>query len=94
MSINSKFVTLKNYIPIGIPKEEDFEIKEVKISISEQNEVLVNNLWLSVDPYMRARMTEKKNYKPPFKLGEPMEGSAIGQVIKSNSKILKRVILF
>ena len=89
MSINSKFVTLKNYIPIGIPKEEDFEIKEVKISISEQNEVLVNNIWLSVDPYMRARMTEKKNYKPPFKLGEPMEGSAIGQVIKSNSKNFK-----
>ena len=39
MTINSKFIALKNYISIGIPKEEDFEIKEVKISISEQNEV-------------------------------------------------------
>ena len=85
MTINSKFIALKNYIPIGIPKEEDFEIKEVKISISEQNEVLVNNIWLSVDPYMRARMTEKKNYKEPFKIGKAMDGLAIGKVIQTNS---------
>ncbi len=89
MTINSKFITLKNYIPIGVPKEEDFEIKEVKISIASKNEVLVDNLWLSVDPYMRARMTESKNYKAPFELEKPMEGSAIGQVKESNSKNFK-----
>ena len=89
MTINSKFIALKNYIPIGIPKEEDFEINEKKISINKENEVLVNNLWLSVDPYMRARMTEKKNYKEPFELGKPMEGAAIGQIKETNSQNFK-----
>ena len=46
---------------------------------------MVENLWISVDPYMRARMTEKKNYKAPYKLGEPMEGACIGKIIESNS---------
>ena len=43
-------------------------------------EVLVTNKWISVDPYMRARMTERKNYKPPFEIGKPMEGTAIGEI--------------
>ena len=41
--------------------------------------------WISVDPYMRARMTERKNYKPPFQINKPMEGAAIGKIIDSNS---------
>ncbi len=51
--------------------------------------ILVSNLWISVDPYMRARMTERKNYKPPFKIGEEMEGYAIGKVKISNDKSFK-----
>ena len=47
---------------------------------------MVLNQWISVAPYMRARMTERKNYKPPFEIGKPMEGSCIGQVIDSKSK--------
>ena len=47
--------------------------------------MLVKNAWISVDPYMRARMTERKNYLPPFDLNKPMLGSAIGNVQKSNS---------
>ena len=42
---------------------------------------------MSVDPYMRARMTDRKNYIAPFKLNEPMEGSAIGEVIETNSEL-------
>ena len=84
-----KYVTLKNYIPTGLPKETDFEIKSKEISISHENNILVSNTWISVDPYMRARMTEKKNYKPPFKIGEEMEGYAIGKVKISNDKSFK-----
>ena len=57
MSIITKYVTLKNYIPTGLPKETDFEIKSREISVNEENNILVSNSWISVDPYMRARMT-------------------------------------
>ena len=86
MAIISKYVALKNYIPTGLPKETDFEIKSKEISINKEKNILVSNLWISVDPYMRARMTERKNYKPPFKIGEEMEGYAIGKVEISNDK--------
>jgi len=89
MSQKSKFIALKNYVPIGLPIEDDFIIKEQVIDLSNNNDVLVENLWLSVDPYMRARMTEKKNYKEPFVLGNPMEGAAIGIVKKTNSNNLE-----
>ena len=86
MAIISKYVALKNYIPTGLPKETDFEIKSKAISINKEKNILVSNSWISVDPYMRARMTERKNYKPPFKIGEEMEGYAIGKVEISNDK--------
>ena len=86
MTIISKYVALKNYIPTGLPKETDFEIKSKEISINKKKNILVSNSWISVDPYMRARMTERKNYKPPFKIGEEMEGYAIGKVEISNDK--------
>ena len=86
MTIISKYVALKNYIPTGLPKETDFEIILKEISINKEKNILVSNSWISVDPYMRARMTERKNYKPPFKIGEEMEGYAIGKVEISNDK--------
>ena len=88
MAIISKYVALKNYIPTGLPKETDFEIKSKEISINKEKNILVSNSWISVDPYMRARMTERKNYKPPFKIGEEMEGYAIGKVEISMIKVL------
>ena len=89
MSQKSKFIALKNYVPIGLPSEDDFIVKEQVIDLTNNNDVLVENLWLSVDPYMRARMTEKKNYKEPFVLGNPMEGAAIGIVKQTNSNNLE-----
>ena len=81
----SRFISLKNYIPIGKPTISDFELKTKKILLDSNNNVMVENKWISVDPYMRARMIEKKNYKPPFEIGKTMEGGAIGKVIKCNS---------
>ena len=84
----SKYVALKEYIPSGDPKLSHFEIREEKINIDNNNNTLVKNQWISVDPYMRARMTERKNYKPPFELNKPMEGAAIGKVLESNTSTL------
>ena len=90
MNISSKFIALKEYISIGKPALSQFELKEENLNLTNKEEVLVNNKWISVDPYMRARMTERKNYKPPFIIGKPMEGVAIGEVNKSNSTNFKK----
>jgi NADPH-dependent curcumin reductase CurA len=90
MSISTKFITLKEYIPAGKPTLNHFELKEEELNLKNDKDVFVNNKWISVDPYMRARMTERKNYKPPFEIGKPMEGSAIGEVNISNSKFFKK----
>ncbi len=85
MIINSKFIALKEYIPTGSPELFHFSINNEKIKLEKDKNVLIKNQWISVDPYMRARMTERKNYKPPFELQKPMEGAAIGKVLYSNS---------
>lgn len=75
--------------PIGEPIKENFLVEEVEISHLPENEVLVKNLWMSVDPYMRGRMIDRKSYVPPFELGKTLEGGAIGVVIESKSSDLK-----
>ncbi|MDC0194943.1 NADP-dependent oxidoreductase [Alphaproteobacteria bacterium] len=89
MKISSKFISLKEYIPLGKPSLSDFRLIEEDLYLNNSDEVLVANSWISVDPYMRARMTERKNYKPPFNINQPMEGAAIGKVIQSNSSKFK-----
>ena len=69
--------------PNGEPLAENFLVKEVEIKEVKENEILVKNLWMSVDPYMRGRMIDRKSYVPPFELGKTLEGGAIGIVIKS-----------
>jgi NADPH-dependent curcumin reductase CurA len=70
--------------PVGMPKPEDFRIDTVTVPEPAAGQVLVRNLWMSVDPYMRGRMSDRKSYAPSFEVGRPMEGRAIGQVVRSN----------
>jgi len=90
IKIISKNIILKKYIPEGIPTKNDFDIIEIPLNLDNDNNVLVKNLWTSVDPYMRTRMTDKKNYIAPFEIGKPMEGSAIGEVLESKSKLFNK----
>src|SRR5512141_999570 len=46
----------------------------------------IRNRWLSVDPYMRVRMNDVKSYVPPFQVGEPMDGGAIGEIVESKAE--------
>ncbi|MFQ6109681.1 MAG: NADP-dependent oxidoreductase [Candidatus Aminicenantales bacterium] len=82
--ILSREIRLKNR-PFGLPKEEDFEVFEVRIPEIKEGEVLVRNLYMSVDPYMRGRMDERESYTAPFELGKPLEGGCVGQVVESKS---------
>ncbi|HET9172816.1 MAG TPA: NADP-dependent oxidoreductase [Actinospica sp.] len=69
--------------PHGEPVQDDFSLVETTVAAPEPGRILVRNEWLSVDPYMRGRMNDVKSYVPPFQLGEPMEGGAIGTVVES-----------
>ena len=69
--------------PKGMPSSDDFELAEVPVRAPGEGEVVVRNRFLSVDPYMRGRMNDVKSYVPPFQLGEPMDGGAVGEVVAS-----------
>lgn len=71
--------------PRGTPAASDFELAEVEIPDPGDGEILVRNAYVSVDPYMRGRMNDAKSYVPPFAVGEPMRGGAVGQVIASRN---------
>jgi NADPH-dependent curcumin reductase CurA len=71
--------------PTGWPTEDTFEIAEVEVPTPGEGEVLVRNLVMSVDPYMRGRMNDVKSYMPPFEVGAPLDGGAVGEVVASNA---------
>lgn len=69
--------------PVGFPKATDFELVERPIPEPGPGEVLVRNVYMSVDPYMRGRMNDVRSYVPPFAIGEPLQGAAVGVVAAS-----------
>jgi NADPH-dependent curcumin reductase CurA len=66
--------------PHGVPVDGDFNLVDVDLPVPGDNEILVRNTFLSVDPYMRGRMNDAKSYVPAFQLGQPMDGEAVGVV--------------
>ena len=70
--------------PVGAPKPSDFTLDEGPIPEPAPGQILVRNIYMSVDPYMRGRMRDRKSYAPPFQVGQPLDGRAIGQVVASN----------
>lgn len=86
--INNKQVILKHYVT-GFPKETDMEIKTSKISLkvpeSSKDAILVKNLYLSCDPYMRGRMSkhDRPSYVDSFSPGSPITGYGVAKVLDS-----------
>jgi NADPH-dependent curcumin reductase CurA len=70
--------------PVGLPTPEDFELVETAIPEPGPGQFLVRNVFMSVDPYMRGRMMDRKSYVPPFQVGQVLDGGSVGQVVKSN----------
>jgi NADPH-dependent curcumin reductase CurA len=75
--------------PNGMPTADNFEMKDIALPAAGDGLVHVRNCWLSVDPYMRGRMNDVKSYVPPFQVGEPMTGGAVGEVVESGDPSLK-----
>ncbi|MFF4823252.1 NADP-dependent oxidoreductase [Streptomyces sp. NPDC001312] len=72
--------------PVGWPKPEDFALVETEVPQPGEGQVLVRNEYLSVDPYMRGRMSAAKSYAAPYELGRPMQGGAVGEVVASEAE--------
>lgn len=72
--------------PHGWPKNEDFALREAEVGEPGPGQVLVRNAYVSVDPYMRGRMNDAKSYVEPYRLDQPMQGGAVGEVVASGAE--------
>ena len=71
--------------PEGIPAATNFTLVRSELEPLKEGEVLVRNLFMPVDPYLRGRMNEGQSYVPPFELGKPLDGGAVGEVVESRA---------
>jgi NADPH-dependent curcumin reductase CurA len=70
--------------PSGWVTSDNFALSETAIAEPADGEVLIRNIYMSVDPYMRGRMNDVKSYVPPFQIGEVLQASVVGQVVASS----------
>src|SRR6201997_5036059 len=71
--------------PVGEPKASDFRIEETAIPSPGEGQALLRTIWLSLDPYMRGRMSDGPSYAAPVPIGGGMEGGTVCEVIASNN---------
>ncbi|MGA9868262.1 MAG: NADP-dependent oxidoreductase [Acetobacteraceae bacterium] len=69
--------------PSGSPRGDDFEMRDDSIPTPEAGEVVTRTIWLSIDPYMRGRLSDRKSYAPPVQIGEVMTGETVGEIVAS-----------
>ena len=67
--------------PTGMPTLQDFELSEAPVPEPGEGEVLTRTLWMSLDPYMRGRMSDAKSYAKPTGVGEVMTAGTVGEVV-------------
>ena len=71
--------------PVGEPKPSDFRIEDVPVPSPGEGQVLLRTIWLSLDPYMRGRMSDGPSYATPVPIGGVMEAGTVNEVIASNN---------
>lgn len=81
MATNKRIVLASR--PQGAVTPDNFRIEEAPLPQPREDEVLVRNEWLSLDPYMRGRMSDAKSYAKPVEIGEVMTGQTVGEVMES-----------
>ena len=70
-------------VPEGMPQDSDFRMDEAEVPSCTDNGLLVRTQWISVDPYIRGRMTGNRTYIDPIPVGGVMESGAVGEVVES-----------
>lgn len=71
--------------PKGVPTPNDFAYQDVILPALQDGEVLIKPIYISVDPYMRGRMNDKKSYIAPFQVDQPITGNLVAMVEESKS---------
>lgn len=71
--------------PTGMPTPDDFTLEDRPVPVPRSGELLVRTLWLSVDPYMRARLSPAKNYAAGLKIGDLIQGGGVGEIVASEA---------
>ncbi len=71
--------------PEGAPKASDFELAETSVPAPGEGELVARTIYLSLDPYMRGRMSNMQSYAKPVEIGDVMPGGAVSQVVASNN---------
>ncbi len=82
-SLSNTRVVLKSR-PVGMPTNDNFDIQTVPVTAPGADEMLLRTLWLSLDPYMRGRMSDRKSYAKPLDIGDVITGGVVCQVVASN----------
>ena len=75
--------------PVGTPTIKNFRFESSEVPELQNEEVLLEGQYYSVDPYMRGRMNDAKSYAPPFEIDKPITGSVIAKVLDSKSDNFK-----
>jgi hypothetical protein len=75
--------------PSGEPRDEDFRVVDVPQAKPAAGQVLLETLWISLDPYMRLRMDERESYAPAVQLGQPMVAGGVARVVDSQAPGLR-----
>lgn len=80
---NEQIVLAKR--PEGLPGDDVFRFEETEVNKPGNNELLIESIYISVDPYMRGRMNDAKSYAKPFNIDEPLNGHIVGRVAESTA---------
>ena len=81
----TRTINLKNR-PTGRPDLNDFEFTTTEIPKLQEGEVLLKSKYVSVDPYLRGRMSDAPSYIAPFEVGKPIESGIIAEVLESKAE--------
>jgi len=73
--------------PVGEPQDSDFDVVTEELPAVDNGQVLLRTVYLSLDPYMRGRMSEAKSYAKPVEIGEVMVGATVCEVVETRSQL-------
>ena len=82
-TVNRQFILVAR--PFGLPKDSDFELVELPLPSLTDGQILLRTHFLSVDPYMRSRISGIRTYADPVNIGQRMVGGTVGEVIESKN---------
>ncbi|WP_067676146.1 NADP-dependent oxidoreductase [Nocardia miyunensis] len=75
--------------PVGMPEPENFRTETVELPEPDTGQALLETLYLSLDPYMRGRMSDAPSYAPPVQLGQTMVGGTVSRVLESRDPAVR-----